>query len=77
MCTRKELDRVYKALVDLGEDKVIATSTIVTDRITFEVYKDAVDRLVVMGFANKTKLLTGETIAKITPRGEHMYNALH
>lgn len=77
MCTRKELDKVYKALVDLGEDKVIVTSSIVSEKITFDVYQDAIDRLVVMGFANKNKLLSGETVAQITPRGEHMYNALH
>ena len=76
MCTKKDFDSVFKALVRKKEVDIIPNDI---DRIniSFIDFQEAIDRLVVLGFASKTRFLNGNELAEITTKGKEMYKVMH
>lgn len=76
MCTGAEFDTIFKTLVKKKKIEISEVNTVFKNfnqKDSFE----AIDRLVVLGFASKTRYFNGDELATITEKGKQMYKATH
>jgi hypothetical protein len=76
MCTQKEFKKVFKTLKKTKKESVDKFIDNQKD-INKTSVMDAIERLLVLGFAHRIKYLNGKEEIELTEKGKEMYSVLY